>query len=116
MYKVTRKGDDRMLNILTCSTCGTPIVSDSRAFLVADDVTEDGKVVALRNWRVVHQGNCDPHDGPWHDLLPNQGKGYRVRLLNRMRREGAFKTNGPEELQALASALLISFDGKQFHS
>lgn len=107
-----------MAQALICSTCGAPILSQQKAFLIADDSISIG----LHNWRVVHQGVCDPHGGrPWHPLLPyrgehytSRGKEHRIKLLNTMYRQKAFKSSSVDELKALASALVLSFDGKRF--
>lgn len=74
--------------------------------MIADDIEdENGKIIDLINWRVVHKVTCDPDAGPWHDLDIFASKNG-PRFFKRMLKDGAFESLSADEIAALRLLLL----------
>lgn len=94
------------MRIFTCATCGKPIVDPRQGNLISTDVQDStGKTIAIRDWRIVHKGVCDPHKGPWHSLNLFTRKNGAA-FFRRMEKEGAFKGISQTDLDALRQLLL----------
>ena len=105
-FCLPKKG--RVMNgYVECATCGRPVTDPHRAHIIASDVRFPDDARYFVNWRIVHKGACDSHDGPWFPVERYIGRMGLSRFNRELVFQGRLRGVSREEVDELRDLLSL---------
>jgi hypothetical protein len=100
------------MNYIPCATCKQAVTDPHKALLIATHIRFPDGVEYYVDWRIVHKGTCDPHDGPWYPLDRYVGQRGLSRFNRHLVFQGALRGTSQEEIDELRDLLSLFEDAE----